>query len=80
MTKKCVNCPWIGGQEEVVGQYKHCPVCGDNTEDTDIKILEPKKEEVTFDLDGDGDFDKDDASLGAKAMAKMKGLKRGKKK
>lgn len=75
MTRKCKNCDWQGKDSEVMNVLNHCPVCGCNTEDIGVD----KKE--SFDLDGDGDFDKDDVRIAARVLAKGKTLKKkGKKK
>jgi hypothetical protein len=38
--RKCINCSWEGKEEEVIHKnYKHCPICGDNT-----ILLDNKKE------------------------------------
>lgn len=81
--RKCINCSWQG--EIVVGPLLHCPICGDNTKD--IILVEVKKPELIvekpvevkkpeFDLDGDGDVDKDDRTKAGKLLGSKKGMKR----
>jgi len=40
------------------------------------KKVETVKKTIKYDLDGDGDFDKDDVSIGAKVMAAGRKLKK----
>jgi len=68
--RKCVNCPWKGTEEETKNQ-NFCPICGDNTE--------ADGETSPLDLDGDGDFDKDDTRIAGRVLAKARSLKKGKR-
>ncbi len=70
MTRKCINCGLES--EGPFDDLNHCPVCGDNTEELVVEKPQKVKKETKphpLDLDGDGDFHKDDKSLAAKVLA-----------
>lgn len=67
---KCPNCGKEGKEE--LNKFNNCPNCGDNV------IIEAAKKNP-LDLDGDGDFDKDDLSLAGKALASSRKAKKRKK-
>jgi len=88
----CHNCKWNGF--ETIDPYRTCPVCGDDTEEQtqeqnpqptpepkeELKVEKPTRH--PFDLDGDGDVDKDDASIASKVLRsfrKPKGRPKGSK-
>ena len=78
--RKCINCPWIGEDKEVIMPLKYCPVCGDRTEDIEEegnleKIIE-EPDKIDLDLNDDGVVDSKDRSIAARFL----GSKRGRKK
>ena len=93
--RQCKNCVWQGEEHQTRNSLKHCPVCGDWTNEIpeEIKILsevplqkpilvkieESKKEEV-LDLNKDGKVDIQDQKQASSMLSSIKSkLKRGKK-
>lgn len=82
--RKCINCVWEGKDHLVTRGFKHCPVCGDNTEciGEDKPKPEPKKLS-SLDLNKDGKVDMKDVKVAASVLrkvgARLKKGKRGKK-
>lgn len=81
--RKCINCDWKGLDEEIVSPLQHCPVCGDRTvqakekeEEVEKVVKKEEFEKVDFDLDNDGDVDKDDRSIAGRLLGSKKGRKK----
>ncbi len=74
MTRKCINCGLES--EGPFDVLKHCPVCGDNTEEMVVEKpkekpkKETKKPDISdLDLNKDGKVDDKDRSIAGRVLA-----------
>ena len=88
--RQCKNCIWQGEEHQTRNSLKHCPICGDWTNEIpeEVKILsevplqKPVLVEINepLDLNKDGKVDIKDKKQASSMLSSIKSkLKRGKK-